>query len=555
MDAPVPIKYITPENSKKIEQSIDFKDKYTFIKNGHNLIIRLIEEYIIIIVEKSEDTKYQLKLNYEEITNKIPYFKFLNNIFDIFKNVLQLLSTNKYNIKYEDNIIKLIIKLVNIFGTEEKHELILEKIEMSDKEKIDIMKDKIKELENSINILINENNEYKNEMNIKINKLIEEKSELKEKIERLTKENNSMKNEIKLINDKISILLGKKDKDYKVNLCKTSIKKKIKINTFNGMTPKENVINKKDHLEYHEYNYDLLIYLKERKNELLIYNKKNNIIKKIIKQENFKNCQNFEVFPFKSKFVNLGKSLLLTGGIMKKQKVNKCYLISAIETKNNLLTYEINITASGDLKEKRENHNIIYLPDKNYVFVCSGYLTKSCEYTNLSKGTWEEIKPLNKNRFNASMAYINERYIYIFYGSDYEVENDKTLYLNDMEYFDLNNFEKGWTMINYINEKAYDLSLCAIGVIPVSKNEFLICGGCVENKYKTKTYKINCKDYENPIIEDVNINLNAIFIHNLFCKIGDAYFNFDFSSKLYKFDYQNMSLGVFSETQVKKNNQ
>ena len=72
---------------------------------------------------------------------------------------------------------------------------------------------------------------------------------------------------------------------------------------------------------------------------------------------------NFEVFPFKSKFVNLGKSLLLTGEILKKQKLNKCYLISVMEAKSNSLTYEINITSYGDLKEKRENHNIIFLPD------------------------------------------------------------------------------------------------------------------------------------------------------------------------------------------------
>ena len=552
MDAPGPLRFFTPENSENIEKVTDFKDKFVFINDSNNLIIKLLDEYIFLFVEKNDGNKYQLKLDYEEITNIIPYFKFLNNIYGIFKNVLQLLNQNKYTIKFKDNIAKVIIKLINIFGTEEKHELILEKIEISDKEKIKKMEDKIQELEKNISKILNENDEYKKEMNVKINTLIEEKKELKEKMEQLTKENYCIKNEIKAINDKINMILEKKDN--KINLYKTAIKKEISISHFNRITPKENVNNKKENLEYHEYNYDLLIYLKERKNEMLIYNKKNNIIKKIIKPENFKNCQNFEVFPFKSKFVNLGKSLLLTGGIIKKQKSNKCYLISAIETKSNLVTYEININSYGDLIEKRENHNIIYLPDKNYVFVCSGYLTKSCEYTDLSKRKWEEIKPLNKNRFNASMAYINERYIYIFFGSDFEIEKEKTLYLNDMEYFDLNNFENGWTVINCINKKGYNLSLCALGVIPVSDKEFLICGGCAENEVKGKTYKINCKEYEHPIIEDININRNAIFIHNLFCKIGNAFFNFDFSSKLYKFDYQNMSLGVFSEAQSKKNN-
>ena len=114
--------------------------------------------------------------------------------------------------------------------------------------------------------------------------------------------------------------------------------------------------------------------------------------------------------------------------------------------------------------------------------------------------------------------------------------------------------KKCWTTINYINNRGYELSLCAVGVIHVSKNEFLICGGYDGNNYKSKTYKINCNNPEYPVIEDININNAAIFIHNLFCKIGDAYFNFDFSTKLFRFDYNKMNLGVFYENQTKKNN-
>ena len=402
-----------------------------------------------------------------------------------------------------------------------------------------------------LNNIIEENNEYKKIMQIKVNNLIEEKKEMKNKIEELSKENNLIKKELEQLNDKLNIILDKKDNNNnKIHFLKSAIKKNIKMNRFYTMTQKELELKSKDKLEPFEYNYDLIIYLKERKNEILIYDKNNKFIKKLLKPENFKNCEKFDVFPFKSKFLNLGKSLLLTGGIINEQKSKKCYLISAIEAKSNIETYEINITSYGDLKEKRGNHNIIYLPDKNWVFVCSGYLTKSCEYTDILKKNCEEIKPLNKIRFNASMAYINKRYVYIFFGS--LEENEKSIYLNDMEYFDLNNFEKGWTTLNYINDKEYELSLCAVGVIPVSKNEFLICGGYDGNKYKSKTYKINCNDHEHPIIEDININNAAIFIHNLFCKIGDAYFNFDLSAKLFRFDYKKMNIGVFFENQTKK---
>ena len=180
---------------------------------------------------------------------------------------------------------------------------------------------------------------------------------------------------------------------------------------------------------------------------------------------------------------------------------------------------KLKINSYGNLKEARERHNIIYLPNKNYVFVCSGVLTRTCEYTDLSKGVWEEIKQLNKIRLSASMAYINERYIYIFCGCYFDSENKKDYFLNDLEYFDINNFEKGWTSINFINEKRYNLSICAFGVVPISNNKFLICGGFDGKICKNETYKIDCNDYEHPTVEELNIKNNSIYIHNLFCKI------------------------------------
>ena len=68
------------------------------------------------------------------------------------------------------------------------------------------------------------------------------------------------------------------------------------------------------------------------------------------------------------------------------------------------------------------------------------------------------ISPLHKARGNASMAYVNERYVYILGGFELE-EKAKGNYLNDMEYFDINNFGKGWTMINYVNNRGYNTCL------------------------------------------------------------------------------------------------
>jgi len=539
MDAPGPIKYPTPESDEIINEN-QLKDKYIFKKNEYNLNIKLIDEYLYLIVDKKDDDRnYQLKLNYEEIINKIPYFKFLTNINDIFKNILQLFNNDKYDIKLENKKLKVIIKIMNIFGVEENIELILDEIEINVNDKINMLKNRIKELESKIVETIEEKKKYKKDTDLKIKKLIKEKKEMKITIEQLTKENISIKNELKSINDKLNIILENKNNKQIKKVKKKEIKNEINNNISNVITPiyNDNDLENKESIKFFEYTYDLLIYPKERTNEILIYNNKNNFIKKTLKST---------IFPFKSKFVNLGRSLLLTGGSFE----NKCFLISALETKNDIENYEINITSYGNLKEKRESHSIIYLPNKNFVFVCSGNLTKSCEYTDLSKKKWEGIKPLNNIRINASMAYTNERFIYIFCGTSFEEE--KEIYLNDMEFFDINNFENGWTKINFINDKGYNLSFCALGVIPVGLNEFLICGGIHEKEFKTQTYKVNCSDYKRPIIEEINIHNNAIFIHNLFCKIGKVYFNFDFSAKLYRFVYKNLSLGVFNEKLIEK---
>ena len=129
---------------------------------------------------------------------------------------------------------------------------------------------------------------------------------------------------------------------------------------------------------------------KEKTDELMIYNKDNNFIKTNLKSKGIKCNVKIDIFPFKSKYVNLGQSLLLTGGMIEEEILNKCYLMSVIKTKNKL-DYKIIINSYGDLIEKRERHNIIFIPDKNLVFICSGYLTDKCEYTDLSKGIWEEI--------------------------------------------------------------------------------------------------------------------------------------------------------------------
>ena len=294
-----------------------------------------------------------------------------------------------------------------------------------------------------------------------------------------------------------------------------------------------------------QFNYELIIYLKD--DRILAYNEKHGLFSLKL------NVENLDRVPDKSRFVNLGQSALLTGGMTRENKVStKCYLIGLIENDSSSnANYSISVTPYGDFKEARERHNLIYLPNKNYVFACGGFYSKSCEYTDVYRGNWELLKPMNKSRGNASMAYVNDRFIYIMGGFELGKDLPKGNYLNDIEMFDINNFGNGWRLMNFSNPHGYNMALTALGVVPISKTLFLICGGYDGREYKNNCYKVDCTNYNSPLVEETEgLQNTTIFTHNMFCKIRKSYFNFDFQGQMYGFDYENWRFGMLNMNQV-----
>ena len=291
-----------------------------------------------------------------------------------------------------------------------------------------------------------------------------------------------------------------------------------------------------------QFNYELIIYLVN--DRILAYNEKHGLFSLKLEEENLRKV------PEKSRFINLGQSALLTGGMTPENKASvKCYLVGLIENDSSMKpNYSVNVTSYGDFKEGRERHNLIYCPNKNYVFACGGFFSKSCEYTDVYRGNWELISPMNKSRGNASMAYVNDRFIYIIGG--FELSNDapkKGNYLGDLEYFDTNNFGNGWRVINFTNPHGYNLNLTALGIVPINKTIFLICGGYDGREYKKDVYKVDCNNYSCPLVErTTELNNATIFTNNMFCKIRKSYFNFDYQGQMYGFDYENWRFGMLN---------
>ena len=287
--------------------------------------------------------------------------------------------------------------------------------------------------------------------------------------------------------------------------------------------------------------YEFFMFLKLKSNVLLIYDPISGF--KIIKvsKNNFQNpSESFINFPDNSKYVNLGSSVLLTGGYINRQLTNSCFLmiVGKIKDSND---YELSIMPYGRMIEARERHNIIYLPDKKTVLVCSGFFNKGSEYSEINMSEWKSAGEMNEVRGNATISYINNRYVYVIGG--YKILEDKNGYYHgNCEYLDFNNLNYGWRQINFAN---MSIQLSAMGVIPVSNNHFLLCGGYDGQQYKREVYKVDCSNPNNVSIDKMNILLpgSYIFLHNTFIKIGEYYYNIELNGSAINFSLDRFDFG------------
>ena len=174
-DAPTPIKpsFIKPESFNL--DDLDNKNEY--VHEGYKIILGLYNEYVILSIKSdNESNYYQLKNTYEELTENIPNFKILTNLSELLCLMQQLFESNKYEIKKEGQIMKVIIKIKNMLGKDEEFELFLKKVELTEKQKMELMEEKIKNLENKVNNFISEKEELNNQIKILIdeNKFIKD---------------------------------------------------------------------------------------------------------------------------------------------------------------------------------------------------------------------------------------------------------------------------------------------------------------------------------------------------------------------------------------------
>ena len=305
-----------------------------------------------------------------------------------------------------------------------------------------------------------------------------------------------------------------------------------------------NLINQSDNpqsIKMKEEEYEYFIFLKLKSNILLIYDPKSGFKTMKVSKNNFQNPnESFINFPDNSKYVNLGSSVLLTGGYINRLLTNTCFLMIIGKIKDSK-EYELSIMPYARMLDARERHNIIFLPDKKIVLVCSGFFNKGSEYSEINMNEWKSAGEMNEVRGNATISYINNRYVYVIGG--YKLLEDKIGYYHgNCEYLDFNNLNYGWRQINFANNK---IQLSAMGVIPISNNHFILCGGYDGQQYKREVYKVDCTNPNNVSIDRMNISLpgSYIFLHNTFIKIGDYYYNIELSGNAINFSLESFEFG------------
>ena len=187
-EAPTPKQFFQKPESLNLNK---LSNKSEYVHKEYKITLGLDDKYLILSINSNNDNScFQLKKTFEELTENIPNFKILNDPSSLLSLMQQLFETNKYDIRKEGEILKVIIKITNMLGKDEEYELILKKSELNDKQRMEMMEEKIKNLENKVNNFLTE----KEELNKQIKILIDENKSIKEELSLIKKNLNLIEN-------------------------------------------------------------------------------------------------------------------------------------------------------------------------------------------------------------------------------------------------------------------------------------------------------------------------------------------------------------------------
>jgi len=578
----------------KIKISDFLKEKKEEVEKLNSKIIRNNENKKIIadifdLIESNNnemETQFQkIKLKIEEIKNFLDKIIILESrIIDDLKQKSKTYYQNLYNVNLKEFIDisdDLSLKIINLFNSWDK---------INDNKKLEIIKkNQISKLDedynkNKMNFLfeadsvkakilnlLGHNKKFREEYEAKTSSLsleLEAKNNfnyLKEKYDYLQKTDvqNLLKSK-KNFHDDFDIIQKtdfEKIEDFSNNNLKSfiemnSLSNKLNFDNFRNFNAhkkeynidntsnflKDKNIFKSESNHINDFKYEFLIGIQPNQNQIKIF--ETGCLKPITFHLDVLMFQDprwtFDKFPNHCKFVNLGFSILVTGGLSTDSvAISSCFLIVLSKQnphsflKNN---YDISISPYSCMLQARDRHCLIYLQDKNKILACCGFSKNSAEITSIETGEWKKIESLNENRANASSAYVDNRYVWIFGG--YKLKHDNIgVYLNSAEVFDSNDKDSKWNLIDF-DKFCNSIKFTAAGVIYTNEKKILLCGGYDGSIYLKDIY---CLDYcENQILSYEKSQLflpnETIFFHSNFINSGQYALNYDYKLDLYIFN-------------------
>jgi hypothetical protein len=177
---------------------------------------------------------------------------------------------------------------------------------------------------------------------------------------------------------------------------------------------------------------------------------------------------------------------------------------------------------------------MIYLEDRNNIIVCGGN-TKSSEVYSIELDIWQSLSAMNLERNDATLVYINRKYIYCLGG-----KSKQNYYFNSCEFLDLDNDPNGWRLIDFSNTNLNKINTCFSAVV-YHDGKILIVGGSYEDgRYHSSSFFNLVNNDPNRIrIEDAEaFDEYALFSQNDFLEN----INTDLKSKVYFFLPQEMKI-------------
>lgn len=296
-------------------------------------------------------------------------------------------------------------------------------------------------------------------------------------------------------------------------------------------------------------NSDFLITIKTSSNEtngeayLVKTNKLDHVIPITLDGSSFVGRRTVSIFPPDfTKYCNLGRSLIITGGFDRIRGITleNCWVLIPEETSTG---FNAKILPYPSMIHKRERHNMIYLSNLNIVIVCGGFYTNTSEYLDLNTTrNWAEIPNMKHSRGNATMAYINQSHVYCIGGFEI-VGNNKGVYHSSIEVLDIRNMSNGWSLLTIEGKfsLAPEFKLCAMGVINQANDRILLIGGYDGSKYVNSIYEATfdansagmtkLEKLSHKLINGTIFQSNSTFISE-----GRRAYNFDYRCKLIIFD-------------------